>query len=194
MRRCEYFKKKALKTLLPVALSLIFAPFLPPPLFAGEAVTLADAYRIALENNEVVKIAGEGVAQAGINLDKATSRILPNVTAEGSYTKYSEPKTSGTLAVQPDDSSRADLRVTQPLYSGGREWSTRRQAKILIEKSKEGLESTKQNVIRATARAYFGVLKAEKDVEIKRAALIRASERKNVAQARFKVGEVTKAA
>jgi outer membrane protein len=45
-----------------------------------------------------------------------------------------------------------------------------------------------------TARAYYGVLKAQKDVEIKKAALKRAKERLEVADARFTVGEVTKSA
>ncbi|MBI5469330.1 MAG: TolC family protein [Deltaproteobacteria bacterium] len=184
--------RKVLGRLLLLAALAAFS--IPARVYAQDAVTLQDAYRMALENNEAIKIAGEGVSQAKTNLDKATSRILPNLTAEGGYTKYSEAKTSGALAVQPDESSRADLKVTQPLYTGGREWATRRQAKILIEKSREGLEGAKENIIKATAGAYFGVLKAGKDVEIKRAALKRAVERKNVAQARFKVGELTRSA
>lgn len=187
-------KKNVLGRLLPLAALAVF--FIPVPLGAQDAVTLQDAYRMALENNEAIKIAGEGVAQARTNLDKATSRILPSLTAEGAYTKYTSAKTTGPEAVviQADEATRADLRLTQPLYTGGREWATRRQAKILIEKSREGLEGARENIIKATAGAYFGVLKAGKDVEIKRAALKRAAERKNVAQARFKVGEVTRSA
>lgn len=159
------------------------------------AITLDEAYRMAMAANENVKIAGEGVAQAEANLDKSLSKILPNVTAEGTYTRYSEQQKSASgFTIQPDDSTRADFKITQPLYSGGREWTARRQAKLNVERSREGFDSTRERIIRSTARAYFGVLKAQKDVEIKEAALKRADERNKVAAARFRVGEVTKAA
>ncbi len=162
---------------------------------AGEgALTLADAYRLAMENHETVRTAVEGVAQAESNVDKATSRLLPTVTATGSYTRYTEKKLSGTMAIQPDDSSTLDLKLTQPLYSGGKEWSARRQAKMGAEISRLALDAAKERIVLATANAYFGVLKARKEVEIKDAALKRARERARVADANFKAGTVTKTA
>lgn len=162
---------------------------------AGEkTLTLEEAYRMAISNHETVKTAAEGVAQAESNVDKATSRLLPSITAGGSYTRYTEKKLSGALAIQPDDSSSLDLKISQPLYSGGREWSARRQAKMGMEISRLGLESAKENIILSTANAYFGVLKARKDVEIKDAALKRAIERGKLASASFKAGTVTRTA
>jgi len=150
---------------------------------------------MAIANHEAVLIAGEGVSQAESSLDMATSRLLPTLTAEGSFTRYSEKKSTSTgFIVQPDDASTASLRLTQSLYSGGREWSARRQAKMLIEKSHNGLALSKESVIRLASRAYFGVLKASKEADIKAAALKRAVERRKVASARFTVGEVTRSA
>lgn len=175
--------------------ALVMAILISSPLFAQDRViTLDEAYKTAVDNHEAVKIAGEAVSQAQSNLDKTTARILPNLTVEGTYTRYNEQKSSGSFVTQPEDNSKVDIRVTQPLYTGGREWANRRQARALIEKSKEGVELSTENVLRATARAYFGLLKAQKDVEIKDAALKRADERRKVADARFKVGEVTRSA
>lgn len=183
--------RRRLKIFFPLVITLLF---LPQCLRAEErTVTLEEAYAIAVGAHESVRIAGETVAQAEAGLTKATSRILPNVTAEGAYTKYSEAKTSGTVSVQPDEASRLDLRVTQPLYSGGREWAVRRQARLNIEKSRVGVAGTKEDVMASTASAYYSVLKAQKDLEIKKAALTRAGERRKVAEARFRVGEATKA-
>lgn len=173
--------------------------FLFPLLSSAEdnpsaSMTLDDAYRLAIANHETVRIAGEGVVQAESNLDKAISKMLPNLTAEGAYTVYTEKKMSGTLAVQPDNATRVDLKLTQPIYSGGKEWTARRQARLLLQKSKEGLGYSRETIIRNTANAYYNVLKAEKDLEIKKAALNRAGERSKVAAARFKVGEVTRSA
>lgn len=164
--------------------------------FAGEPrrVTLEEAWALAIGSNESVRIAAEGVRQSDLSITKATSKILPTVTAEGSYTRYSEQKSSGSFVTQPDTASRVELKVSQPLYSGGREWANRRQAKYGYESSKEGFELAKEGTVFSTAQAYYSVLKALRDVEIKRSALKRADERLKVASARFAVGEVTKSA
>lgn len=183
------------KTIFAV-LAAAFSLASPERIFAQERViTLDEAYGLALGTHEAIKIAGEGVSQAGTNIDKALSAILPKVTAEGNYTRFSEQKTSGSgFILQPDDSTRVDLKVAQPLYSGGRDWTARRQAKLLLERSREGVEGTKEDILSATATAYYNALKAEKDIEIKEAALKRADERLKVASARFRVGEVTRSA
>ncbi len=158
-------------------------------------ITLEQAYTAALESHEGVKLAVEGLGQAATTLDKSTARMLPTLTAEGGFTRYSEQKHTSTGAlIQPDDATRLDVKITQPLYTGGREWATRRQAKLNIERSREELDGRREDVMRLTARAYLGVLKAEKDVEIKKAALARANERLKVASARLKVGDVTRSA
>lgn len=163
---------------------------------AGEPrrVTLEEAWALAIGSNESVSIAAEGVRQSDFSITKATSKILPTVTAEGSYTRYSEQKSSGSFVTQPDTASRVELKVSQPLYSGGREFATRRQARYGYESSREGFELAKEGTVLSTAQAYYSVLKALRDVEIKKSALKRAEERLKVASARFAVGEVTKSA
>ncbi|MBI2400194.1 MAG: TolC family protein [Deltaproteobacteria bacterium] len=162
---------------------------------AERAVTLEEAYRLALENHEDIGVARENINQARTDLTKSVARILPNITAEGSYTRFTESKSSGTgFVTQPESSTAAELRLTQPLYSGGREWAVQRQAKLQIQSETKGLEGATESVMLDTGRAYYSVLKAQKDVEIKRAALKRAQERLEVADARLTVGEVTKSA
>ena len=166
---------------------------LPTMVDAGEKnITLEEAYRMAVATHEAVRIAREDLFQAEKNVDKALSVILPTITAEGDYTRYSEEKRAGGFLIQPEDSTRFELKINQPLYSGGKEWSARRQAKMTVEEKKIGLEVSREKIILDTAKAYFGVLKAEKEVEIKEAALKRAKEIRDVASSRFRVGEVTK--
>jgi len=168
---------------------------LPSGAYAQDrAITIDEAYKLAIANHERVAIAGEDIRQAEADLRKTISRILPNLTAEGSYTRYTADKGTGTFITQPESSTNAELRLTQPLYSGGREWATQRQAKLQIKSSREGLEGAKEDVLRDTSRAYYGALKAMKTVEIQKAALRRALERLDVAEARLKVGEVTRSA
>jgi len=169
----------------------------PAGLYAAEktvtTITLDEAYRMAITTHESVKIAGEGVVQAESNIDKATSALLPHVTASGNYTRYSKEISADGFVIQPHQSEEVDLKLTQPLYHGG-VWSARKQAAILLDRSKEGLGYSKDTIVITTARAYFDVLRAKKNVEIQNAALKRDREEEDVAAARFKVGEVTKSA
>lgn len=189
-------EKTALAPLM-AALVFILASFLfgPSCAFAqGKTLSLAEAYKLAVENNENVLLATEGVAQAESTMDKAISTLLPKITAESRYTRYNDKKTAGSFTTQPEESVGVDLKLTQPLYTGGIEWSARRQARLLIERTNTGVRYAREAVILRTSEAYFRVLKAIKDLDIKKAALKRAVERKKVAEARFRVGEVTKSA
>lgn len=170
---------------------------LPCISFAGDVektVTLDEAYRFALSSHEAINIANEGALQAEATVDKAFSQMLPKLNVEGSHTVYSEQKYSGAILTQPDDYSRLDVKISQSLYSGGKDSSARRQANIISSKSRAGQDAARDGVIRLTARAYYGLLKAVREMEIKVAALKRADERQKIAAARLKVGEVTRAA
>ncbi len=171
---------------------------LPGPARAGQEirfrVALDDAYRLAISSHEAVSIAGEDVTQARSGLAIATSGMLPNLTAEGAYTKYSTQKTAGSFLVQPDDFRDFALKLTQPVYAGGTLRSARRSARMGLTRSGTAFDFTRQVIMLKTARAYFNALKSQKDLEIKEAALKRTKERKRVALARFRVGAVVKSA
>ncbi|HBO85201.1 MAG: hypothetical protein A2073_06885 [Deltaproteobacteria bacterium GWC2_42_11] len=151
-------------------------------------ITLSEACELAIRSHELIKIAEEDLYQAYAGVDKAFSQMLPTLTAEGSHTRYLEENAT----IQPDNSSTFSLKVSQPLYTGGKEWSVRRQADKKVRLNKKGLESRKEDIIFDVSVAYYNILKAEKDLEIKEAASKRAGEQTRVARARFNVGEVTK--
>lgn len=183
--------------IITVCLVLLYVSFcFSNAALAGESrrITLEEAWALAIGSNEDVRIAAEGVRQSGFSINKATSKILPTVTAEGSYTMYTEEKSSGSFVTQSENASKVEIKVTQPLYSGGREWATRRQAKYGYESSREGFELAKDGTALSTAKGYYSILKALRDFEIKKSALKRADERRKVASARFAVGDVTKSA
>jgi outer membrane protein len=161
---------------------------------ATNELSLEDAYWLAVSNHEAVRIAAETMEQASQNASKTRSVMLPNIAAEGAFTQFKEQKSAGSFLIQPDDLKTVDLLMTQSIFSGGTEWSAHKQARMLVDRTREELDSTKEAVVLNTARAYYGVLKAGKDVEIKEAALKRALERRKVAEARFRVGEVVKSA
>lgn len=157
-------------------------------------LTLQEAYKLSLQNHEAVKIAEEGLYQFEQSERQAVANILPTVTADAGYTKYSTEKRSAITVLQPDYSYNYSVRLGVPIYRGGREWSALRQAKYLLKAGEKGLSIVQENILMGVANAYYGVLKITKEIEIKEADLKRAEERRRVSSARFNVGEVTKTA
>ncbi|MBI3397858.1 MAG: TolC family protein [Deltaproteobacteria bacterium] len=171
-------------------LLLIAYCLLSSVVFAGEkTITLTDAWQSAISTYETLMLSQEDVYQSEKGIDKAISQILPTLTADANYTKYSESKKN----LQPDNSTSYDIKLSQSLYSGGKEWSLWRQAKKKTESSKHSLEATREGIMLNVSQAYYLVLKAEKIVDIKEASLRRVKEQRRVATTRFQVGEVTKA-
>ncbi|MBI5047951.1 MAG: TolC family protein [Deltaproteobacteria bacterium] len=158
-----------------------------------KTITLTDASLLAVSNYESVILSQEDLYQAEVGIDKAISQVMPTVTVDSNYTEYSESKTSGASSIQPDNSSSFSIKLSQPLYSGGKEWSLLRQARKKTEAGKYSLDAAKEDIVLNVSKIYYTVLKSEKTVEIKEAALKRAIEQRRVASARFQVGEVTKA-
>jgi len=151
---------------------------------ASDVYTLEDAYRAALGSNEYVKIAEENVVQADDRVDQAWTYLYPRLTASGSYKRFNDtlPPGGGSTLFQPLEQKNAALVLTQPLYTGGRTLAALRSAKKMRETSKSGLSVAKQEIVLRVSEAYYGVLKAQKAVEISERSLERMERHKKVTE------------
>ncbi|MBI5683259.1 MAG: TolC family protein [Deltaproteobacteria bacterium] len=194
MIKSQKSKVKSQKFLLFLLLTVYCSLLTLSLAFAEERViTMQEAYDLALTTHESIKLAQEDLHQAYTGFDKTLSNILPTVTAEAAHTQYSKDKTSNTSTIQPENSSTLSLKLSQPLYSGGKDKSVRKQARNKIGSFREGLDLAKEDIVYNVSVAYYNLLKAERDMDIKESALKRAEEQTRVAKARFKAGEVAKA-
>jgi outer membrane protein len=150
--------------------SLVISTMTSAVVFASEnrVYTLSDAYEAALGTNELVKIAEEGVLQSDNRLDQAWSYIYPRLEGQAAYTKYNDtlPPGGGSFIYQPNEQFWAGLILTQPLYTGGRTLAALRTAEKMQSASKNTLSVAKQDILLKVAEAYYGVLKAQKAIEI----------------------------
>lgn len=146
--------------------------------------TLQDAYTAALATNENIKIAEEGVVQAGSRVDQAKSYLFPRLTANAGNTWYNKtlPPGGGDFLFQPLEQFQAGLVLTQPLYTGGRTLAAFRTARTLFEMSGKQLTTSQQDMLLNVAAAYFEVLKAQKLVEVSRDSLSRMEQYKKVTE------------
>ncbi len=151
---------------------------------ADKIYTLQDAYQSALGTNESVKIAEESLFQSEYRIDQAWTYIYPRLNGRSSYTRYNEslPPEGGPFIFQPLTQLQAALVLTQPLYTGGRTLAALRTAKTLREASSAGLTSAKQDILLGAAQAYYGVIKAQKLVEMSRNSLERMERHKKVTE------------
>jgi outer membrane protein len=153
--------------------------------YAGDKVyTIDDAYRAALGENELVKIAEENVAQSEYRVDQAWTYLYPRLVAQGAYTRFNEilPPGGGAFIFQPLEQYQASLVLTQPLYTGGRTLAALRTAQKMRETSTSGLSLARQDMMFNVAEAYYGVLKAQKTAEISKRSLERLERHREVSE------------
>jgi len=146
--------------------------------------TLQDSYDAALSTYEGIKISEENVVQADSRVDQAWTYIYPRLTAYGSYTRYNDtlPPNGGPVIFQPLGSTQASLVLTQPLYTGGRTLAALRAAKTMQESSRSGLTAAKQDIMLGVADAYYGVIRAQKIVDVSKDSLERMERHKKVTE------------
>ncbi len=153
--------------------------------YAGDKVyTIDDAYRAALGENEIVKIAEEDVIQSDYRVDQAWTYLYPRLVAEGGYTHFNEtlPPGGGAFLFQPFDQYQASLVLTQPLYTGGRTLAALHAAQKMRETSTGSLSLARQDMMLSVAEAYYGLLKAQQRVEISKRSLDRMERHKEVTE------------
>jgi len=160
--------------------------------------SLDDLYKIALERSERIKISEEDLYIAETGKDKATSVLLPKLSAFWNYTRYTENKTttssgsSSLSVIQPDYSSSWGLRLDQSVSLSGREITAFRMSKENIEKSKYDLYAAREEYLLSVSSGYYDVLRARKALEIAKSNVERLTKYRDAAAIRLKVGEVTK--
>jgi outer membrane protein len=164
--------------------ALIFLLLVTTASADNRVYTIREAYDAALKSNETLQLAEENMLQVDSKVDQAWTFLYPRVTANAAYTQFNEilPPGGGAFIFQPLGQTNASLILTQPLYTGGRTLAGLRAAKTLRESSKSDFLSTKQAVMLSVAEAYFGVLKAQKLVEVSRSALMRMERHKKVTE------------
>ena len=129
----------------------------PPPL-PGLPDTVGEAVVTALDNNPDLIAAKERAEAAGYDTEVAGSSRLPNVSLFANY-DYSD--FFGTLGgpvantfQQSETTANAGVRVTIPLFQGGRPAAQQRQAGARESAALENVIVAERSVIQQTRSAY----------------------------------------
>lgn len=163
---------------------LMLVPCVSGAYEAGRVYTIQDAYDAALTKNETVKLSEENLIQAGSRIDQAWTYLYPRLVGQAGYTWYNEelPPGGGAFIFQPLRQLSAAVVLTQPLYTGGRTLAALRTAQTLREASAKDLNTTKRDTMLDVAAAYYGVLKAQRMVDMSRDSVERMERHKTVTE------------
>ncbi len=174
--------------------------------YAAESLTLDQAIDTALRNNPGLKAADAQIEVADAGVLRSVSGFLPRVTASETWTRTNNPLMAlGTKLNQeivtpadfnpavindPDLISNYNTRlaVMQPVFSGGKEYIGRKQARLAREASVQDRERTRQETIYNVVKAYYGVLLAEELNKVALQSLETSEANVNLAQARYTSG------
>ena len=174
--------------------------------YAAESLTLDQAIDTALRNNPGLKAADAQIEVADAGVLRSVSGFLPRVTASETWSRTNNPLMAlGTKLNQeivtpadfnpavindPDLISNYNTRlaVMQPVFSGGKEYIGRKQARLAREASVQDRERTRQETIYNVVKAYYGVLLAEELHKVALQSLETSEANVKLAQARYTAG------
>jgi len=181
-----------------IAFSTVFGEEAKNPLMRGSPLTLEESIEIALEQNPTLKGAQGAIREAKYRRLGAVSDFLPQANTQYSYTRLDEAPTMTTSPTSPKltvgerDFYTLQNTVTQPVFTGGALINNYLLANLGVDTAKVEFERTKLDLVLNVKEAYYGVLTAEKGVEVAEQAVEQLESHHTVAQAFFDVGMIPK--
>lgn len=152
----------------------------------ANAVTIEEALK-RVEMNEDVLIANEKVKQVRNNEDSLVGNILPDVSLNGTYTKYSDGEN-----VNGYDAHNVYLQLVQPLFKGLKEFNALSAAKLLSKAEQNLRESVSRETKQKLVSSIFSYLQTQKELSIHKELLKISNERVLEIERRARIGKSKK--
>ena len=157
------------------------------PAFSQQKLTLEEAVKRALARNYTAVIAAQEIRRAEGLLKEARSPSLPQLSANGSYTRLDNDRKLGNTVIAARDQIAGNLLLTVPIIAPAR-WVAWAHASDQVEIARTSAEDVRRGLAVATARAYLGVMAQHRLVQIDTQAINDAKAHLDDAHARFEVG------
>jgi outer membrane protein TolC len=164
------------------------------------SLTLKESIGIALQKSPTVQSAQSAIQGAEYQRRAAISSFLPQVNMQYTYTRLDTAPSLGpyppflpvALQAGTKDNYNWSTSVTQPVFTGGALINSYLLAKLGLDSAKVTLAQTKLDLVLQVRVAYYGVLTAEKGVEVTQQAVADMESHYTVAKAFFEVGITAK--
>lgn len=179
------------------ALILLILLAFPRPGHAGEALTLEQCIRLALQHNPT--FAGERAAlrEAQASYLVARAGLLPKLSVSAYYNRLNADRLSplGTAATPSalyTSDAFAGLTVSQLIFDGGHARAGTRAAAHGVAAGRAGVAASRAETVYQVTKAYFGVLEAKALTEVAQEATRRQRDFEQLTSEFFRAGKVTR--
>jgi len=157
------------------------------------AQTLTEALSFAYTSNPQLLAQRSLLRQTDEGVPQALSNWRPTVTFTGQAGKERGNINAGTGDVYSSFVQKEmDLRLTQPLYRGGRTEAQTRQAINLVQSARAQTLSVETTVFQAVAQAFFDTYRDQELVQVNKNNENVLKKQLDATRDRFRVGEVTR--
>jgi TolC family type I secretion outer membrane protein len=156
------------------------------PFTAAAELSLDDSIALALQNNPSIKMAIADKDKAVWGIKENEGGKMPNLSLSNSNNR------SGAEGASSSENFNTSLRVSWPLYTGGRTEGLIDQAKYNANIATVGVAKVKEQVKLDTTTAYFSVLQNNKLVTVNQQTVDNLSEHLKNVQAQYEVGTIAK--
>lgn len=157
------------------------------------ALTLLRAVQIALEHNYDIQLAKERLEKQYHLVVEARAGIFPKLNLNGQLDVTDEDRldTLGDTTFGSEKNWTIELRATQPIFAGGRDFAALKKGKFLEAAAKSELKTVVNDVLYRVQQAYYGVLLADSQVEVQRQNLELFEEQLRTEKNRLEAGMVS---
>jgi outer membrane protein TolC len=167
----------------------------------AQGYTLEDCIQISIDEKKTVLSADIGVVSASKGLKASYSGVLPSVQATGasgvnyfpwqeSFNINFEEFTLDTTRTNHFNSFSAGIAVNQVIYDGGRSWNQIKQARTNLDIAKYNQRAIKTQVIEKVIRSYYGLLQAQKLLDVSEKNLEMSVQQVSLVKKQFDLGVV----
>ena len=167
----------------------------------AQGYTLEDCIQISIDEKKTVLSADIGVVSASKGLKASYSGVLPSVQATGAsgvnYFPWQESVninfeefTLDTTRTNHFNTFSAGIAVNQVIYDGGRSWNQIKQAKTNLDIAKYNQRAIKTQVIEKVIRSYYGLLQAQKLLDVSEKNLEMSVQQVSLVKKQFDLGVV----
>lgn len=180
------------KTLLTTAILLLW---LPAASFSQQLLELREALKTGLANNYGIRLQKNYETIAGNNNTLGNAGFLPaatiSVSQNNTINTTHQEQFSGTLRDvdnAKNNSLNLGLQVNWTIFDGMRMFVNRRMLGILEELGVNGTTLVMENFVADATSMYYAIVQAKKMVKVAKEALDLSSRRREIAEAKLKIG------
>ncbi len=141
---------------------------------AARVLTLDTAVDLALQNNEEMQLADQDKLRAREEIREGWAEALPDIRLTSNYDRswilpilvFDTPEGRQTFQIGTSNNITTSVRLSQPLYSGGKVGAALRAARSFRDFTDQGYKLSKQSVAARTEIGFYDTILAESLVDV----------------------------